>query len=58
VHGARVAVAPEARLVAVLEPSAGRASRSPRCTITWSGHRPQKAAKAATQPALMESPYR
>jgi hypothetical protein len=58
VHGARIAVAPDARLVAVLQPQWGRPSHSPRCTITWSGHRPGKAPRSPTQPALMESPYR
>lgn len=58
VHGARIAVAPEGRLVAVLQPTAQKPTRSPRCTITWSGYRLQRPAKAPTQPALMESPYR
>lgn len=58
VHGARIAVSGTARLLAVLEPVKRGAPRSPRCTITWSGHRPARAAKAPTQPALMESPYR
>jgi hypothetical protein len=59
VHGARIAVAPNAQLLAVLQPAHRRATPNPRCTITWSAHRPVKTApKAPTQPALMESPYR
>lgn len=54
VHGARVAVPGNGKLLAAIE--SRRRHLSARCSITWSGYRSPKG--SGTQPALMESPYR